>query len=452
MRVKDLAPHPKNPRTISDQKLKQLKKALIEFGDLSGIVFNRKSGQLVGGHQRAKHLDADTPVTITKTYSRPTKTGTVAEGYVLLDGERFSYREVSWDKHKEMAANIAANKGAGSWDLPELGEWIKELSSFDVDFDMDLTMFDEDELEEQFEGIVVREHTRVGATGVDEDDVPEKAPPRTKPGDIYRLGNHRLMCGDSTNEKQVARLMKDSMIDLFWTDPPYNVALGMETPEQARARNRRTDGLVVMNDKMPDDKFREFLFKVFTRALEHARPGCGIYVAHADSEGYNFRGAAKDAGWSIKQCLIWKKSSLVMGRQDYHWIHEPILYGWKEGAAHSWYSDRKQTTVLEFAKPSRNGEHPTMKPVELVQYCLENSSKVGDNVLDLFGGSGTTLIASEKIDRNCFMMELDPAYCDVIVERWEKYTGKKAKLIATAKDKPLLKKPAKQDSKQDALA
>lgn len=435
MKIKDLAPNPKNPRTVSDDKLKMLKKALAEFGDLSGIVYNKKSKQLVGGHQRTKLIDAETPIVVQKKYSKPTKVGTVAEGYVEIEGERFAYREVWWTSEKEMAANIAANKGAGLWDMPQLSEWMKELSSFDLDFDMDLTMFDSEELK-QFEGIIVSEHTRTGATGVDEDEVPEVAPPRTNTGDIYQLGEHRLLCGDSTNSADVEKLTAGRELDLVWTDPPYNVALGMETKEQAKARNRRTDGLVIKNDKMSDADFRVFLIKVFTNLFASIKAGGGIYIAHADSEGYNFRGAARDSGWAIKQCLIWKKSSLVMGRQDYHWIHEPILYGWKEGAAHHWYSDRKQTTVLEFAKPSRSEFHPTTKPVELVQYCLENSSQAGNSVLDLFGGSGSTLIACEKTNRQCFMMEIDPHYCDVIVERWEKYTGLKAKLMPKPKLKP----------------
>lgn len=197
MRTKDLAPNPKNPRTVTEAKLEQLKKALLEFGDLSGIVYNRTTKQLVGGHQRLKSFDADAPITITRKFNKATRTGTVAEGYVELRGERFSYREVSWDKHREMAANLAANKGAGEWDLPQVGEWLKELGSFDVDFDVSLTMFDEEELKD-FGMIIVSEHTRTGATGVDEDEIPEKPPARTRPGSVYQLGEHRLVCGDST--------------------------------------------------------------------------------------------------------------------------------------------------------------------------------------------------------------------------------------------------------------
>lgn len=452
MKIQDLAKNPENPRKITDAKRKMLLKALRKFGDLSGIVFNRKTQRLVGGHQRRDAFDPSTPVVVVKKYSTPTKTGTVAEGYVEAKGERFVYREVWWDEHMEKAANIAANKGAGEWDPARLKDWIQGLNSFDINFDLELTMFDPDEIKD-IVGIEVKGYTRANAeTGIDEDEVPEKAPPRSKLGDVYQLGRHRVICGDSTDKSVVDKLVDSVDIDCVWTDPPYNVALGFdESPEQARARNRRTDGLVVMNDKMTDEKFREFLLQVFTRAIEVTKPGGAIYISHADSEGYNFRGAMRDAGWLVKQCLIWKKSSLVMGRQDYQWIHEPILYGWKPGAAHSWYGDRKQTTVMEFAKPSRNAEHPTMKPVELVFYMLENSCSPAGNVLDLFGGSGTTMIACEKSQRSCYTAELDPQYVDVIVERWEKYTGLKAKLIRTeSKTKPAMKAKAKANGKSES--
>lgn len=439
MKISDLLKNPDNPRTITEAKQKMLLKALRRFGDLSGIVFNRKTQHLVGGHRRRDIFNPETPIVIVKKYSKPTKTGTVAEGYIEVKGERFTYREVYWDEMTEKAATIAANKNAGEWDPAKLGEWIKELNGFDVNFDLDLTMFDPDEIKDLV-GIEVAGYTRANAdTGVDEDEVPEKAPARSQLGDLYILGRHRLVCGDSTMASAVDRLMIGEQVDAVWTDPPYNVALGEGPSSQMRARNRRTDGLKIMNDKMPDDKFREFLCQVFCRMADAAKPGAAIYIAHADSEGYNFRGAMKDAGWLYKQCLIWNKSSLVMGRQDYHWKHEPILYGWKPGAAHTWYGDRKQTTVLEFQKPARSEMYPTMKPVELVQYCLENSCSPAGSVLDLFGGSGTTLIACEKTARTCYTMELDPSYCDIIVARWEKYTGLKAKLVHTeTKTRPAL--------------
>lgn len=206
------------------------------------------------------------------------------------------------------------------------------------------------------------------------------------------------------------------MADLLITDPPYNVAYEGATK----------DALTIKNDSMPDADFRQFLRDCYATADAFMRPGASFYVWHADKEGFNFRAACIDVKWEVRQLLIWKKSALVLGRQDYQVIHEPCLYGWKEGAAHSWYSDRKQTTVLEFNKPQRNGEHPTMKPVDLIEYQVKNSSKRGDTVLDLFGGSGSTLIACEKTARSARLMELDPRYVDVIVRRWQDFTGKRA--------------------------
>lgn len=206
------------------------------------------------------------------------------------------------------------------------------------------------------------------------------------------------------------------MADLLVTDPPYNVAYEGKT----------VDALTIENDSMADADFRHFLRDCYAAANAVMNPGATFYIWHADSEGFNFRGAAHDIGWRVRQCLVWAKNTMVLGRQDYQWKHEPCLYGWKEGAAHSWYSDRKQTTVLEFNKPQRNGEHPTMKPVDLIQYQVENSSRAGDSVLDLFGGSGTTLIACETTGRINRSMELDPKYVDVIVRRWQNFTGKSA--------------------------
>lgn len=200
------------------------------------------------------------------------------------------------------------------------------------------------------------------------------------------------------------------------TDPPYNVDYQGGTK----------DSLKIMNDKMDDDSFRQFLRDAFSTADSVMREGAVFYIWHADSEGFNFRGACRDVGWKVRQCLIWCKNSMVMGRQDYQWKHEPCLYGWKDGAPHLWCSDRKQTTVLEFDKPLRNGEHPTMKPVPLFDYQIKNSTNVNDKVLDLFGGSGTTMIACEQNNRKSYLMELDPKYVDVIVKRWQKLTGKEA--------------------------
>lgn len=207
--------------------------------------------------------------------------------------------------------------------------------------------------------------------------------------------------------------MDGKQADLYLTDPPYNVDYNGKTD----------DALTIQNDNMTDLDFRAFLFAAFAAADEVIKPGAAFYIWHADTEGYNFRGACRDIGWTLRQCLIWAKNTLVLGRQDYHWQHEPCLYGWKDGAPHNWYSDRKQTTVLEFDKPQRNGEHPTMKPVDLFAYQIGNSSKIGDIVLDSFGGSGTTLIACESMGRSAYISELDGKYVDVIVKRYIKTTG-----------------------------
>ncbi len=258
----------------------------------------------------------------------------------------------------------------------------------------------------------------------DEDELPEKVEPRACAGDVYRLGSHRLMCGDATKIDHVKTLMGTDLADMVWTDPPYNVAYEGKTKE----------ALTIQNDEMSAENFYQFLYDAYSGMLMYTKPGGAIYVAHADSEGMNFRRAMTESGWLIKQCLIWVKQSLVMGRQDYHWKHEPILYGWAPGASHNWYSDRKQTTVLEFDRPHRNAEHPTMKPIELIEYCIGNSCVSKGMVLDLFGGSGSTMIACEKTHRSARLMELDPKYCDVIIARWEKFTGDKAELIYSGSD------------------
>lgn len=214
------------------------------------------------------------------------------------------------------------------------------------------------------------------------------------------------------------------------TDPPYNVALGQhDRPSEAKQLHRRTDGLVIANDSWDNDEdFIEFLRSAFELGMDALKPGGAFYIWHADTQRMNFLKACERAGMTIRECLVWVKNVFTLGRQDYQWRHEPCLYGWKDGASHQWYSDRKQSTVLEFDKPSSNSEHPTMKPIPLIAYQIENSSKEGDLVLDMFGGSGSTLIACEKLGRKCVTMELDPHYCDVIISRWEEMTGQRATL------------------------
>lgn len=445
MKIKELTPNPNNPRKITDDKLTMLKKALVEFGDLSGIVYNRRTKQLVGGHQRSKLFDTDSEITLTKEYPKPTQTGTVAEGFGVLSGERFSYREVDWPKHKEMAANIAANKGAGIWDMPQLGEWLKELNSFDVDIDLNLTMFDDDELSD-FDGITVKEHVRTGPTGVDEDEIPEKAPARTKLGDIYRLGDHRLMCGDSTDAKSIRQLMKGEKADLWLTDPPYGV--GMQAREESSSSSwvnkDRVNSQIINDDKSLDEM--KLFWKAAASSAHQATTDKASYYWFACQGGDQMMMMMMmmmlgEASWQVKHELIWVKDQMCFGRADYHYKHEPIIYGWKRKCSHEWFGDRCQVSTFECPRPKKSDLHPTMKPIELLEKILINSSAKDSRVLDTFGGSGSTLIACEKTGRKCFMMELDPSYCDVIVDRWEKYTGKQAKKLSV---KPILKKAADQ--------
>jgi site-specific DNA-methyltransferase (adenine-specific) len=399
--VSELIPYALNSRTHSDAQVAQIASSIREFGFTNPLLVD-ESNNLIAGHGRllaARKLGLD------------------AVPAVVVTG---------LDDRRRRALIIADNKLAlnAGWDEEALRVELEDLAG---DFGA-LMGFDEDELIDILSG-------SAKDYNADPDDVPElPETPITVPGDIWVMGKHRLLCGDSTSISDLEKLTEGQLVDMWLTDPPYNVALGMnETPEEAKKRNRRTDGLTVKNDSMSDDQFRQFLRDAYTAADKVMKPGAVFYIWHADSEGYNFRGAAKDAGWAVRQCLIWKKSSMVMGRQDYHWKHEPCLYGWKEGAGHLWAADRKQTTILEFEKPSRNGEHPTMKPVALFEYQMLNNTKGGDQVLDSFGGSGTTLIAAEKNGRVARLMELDPKYCDVIVKRWQDFTGKDACLYLDGK-------------------
>jgi site-specific DNA-methyltransferase (adenine-specific) len=407
--IERLVPYERNARTHSPEQVAQIAASIQEFGFTNPILVASDDG-ILAGHGRlaaAKDLGLKEVPVVVLDHLTPTQ----RRAYVLADNK------------------LALNAG---WDDLMLATELQALQL--EEFDLTLMGWSDEEL-----AGLLPQVEELPPEDADADAVPEPpAEPVTKPGDVWLLGKHRVMCGDSTDVLAVERLMGGGKADLLLTDPPYNVALGMdETPEEAKKRNRRTDGLTIQNDKMSDDDFRQFLRDVYSAADVAMNPGAVFYIWHADSEGYNFRGAARDVGWQVRQCLIWKKSSLVMGRQDYQWKHEPCLYGWKEGAGHFWGSDRSQTTVLEFDKPSRNGEHPTMKPVELFQYQLENSTKRSGVVLDLFGGSGTTAIAAEQTGRQARLMELDPRYCDVIVNRWQQFTGKTATLESTGEPFPV---------------
>jgi len=347
-------------------------------------------GRVVGGHQRLEVM-AD------------------------LGIDEATVSVVSLDEAKEKALNLALNKISGEWDMPKLKDLLEELDT--GAFDIEITGFDAGEIEDLFNQFHPDE---VQEDNFDTDQaLADITEPVTKLGDVWQLGKHRLMCGDSTSINVVEKLMDGVKANLVVTDPPYNVDYIGKTK----------DALKIQNDKMSDNSFYQFLFDAFSNGFVVSESGAPIYIFHADSEGLNFRKAMIDAGYKLAQCCIWVKQSMVMGRQDYQWQHEPILYGWKEGAAHKWHSDRKQTTIWNFNRPSRSTDHPTMKPLDLMAYPIKNSSVANCIVLDLFGGSGSTLIACEQLNRTCYMMELDPKYCDVIIDRWEMLTGKKAELV-----------------------
>jgi DNA modification methylase len=422
--LSDLKPNPENPRTITDDGLKRLAKSLKKNGDMSGIVFNRRTGTLSGGHQRVKVLPQDAKINITKKLDKPNEQGTVAEGEIVVFGESFKYREVDWSKSREKAANLAANKMGGVFNEEMVAKWLHELKL--ENYDMEETGFSDDEILK-----AIKSKTEPGC---DENEVPEPPKvPKSKSWQIYQLGPHRLMCGDSTDKEAVAKLMDGKKANLVITDPPYNVAVNDssrgEKYDNSHPRNRRKDNMTIQNDKMSDQDFLAFLKKVFTNYHEILDDGGGIYVFYSDSMTIPFMTTFAEAGFHFAQNCIWNKQQFVMTRKDYHYKHEPILYGWKLGKSHLWNADRKQSSVWDFDRPFKSELHPTMKPIELVEYPLKNSSVDGGLVVDLFGGSGSTLIACEKNNRKCFMMELDPKFVDVIIERWEKYTGQKAKLL-----------------------
>jgi len=385
--VSDLIPYARNSRTHSDEQVTQIAASIREFGFTNPVLID-SNGTIIAGHGRvmaAKKVGLTEVPCLRLGHLSPSQ----IRAYVIADNK------------------LALNAG---WDDEMLKAELMTLQ--EKGFNTDLTGFSDDELNALLNSEIIEGQT-------DPDEIPEPpVEPVTKLGDIWVLGNHRLMCGDSTNIDSAKRLMGDNLADLLITDPPYNVAYEGGTKEH----------LTIKNDSMENDQFRQFLRDVYSTANSVMREGAVFYIWHADSEGHNFRAAAFETGWKVRQCLIWNKNSLVMGRQDYHWKHEPCLYGWKDGAAHYWGSDRTQTTVLNFNRPSRSTEHPTMKPLELFEYQIGNSSKPNDVVLDLFGGSGTTAIACERLSRKARLMELDPKYCDVIVKRWEDFTGKKAVL------------------------
>jgi DNA modification methylase len=385
--INKLIPATYNPRKDlkpDDAEYIKIKNSIVKFGFVSPLVIN-KDMTVIGGHQRLKVL----------------KDLGITEVECIV---------VDLDKTNEKALNIALNKIQGDWDEDKLEALLQELKL--EEFDMNLTGFDFDEVDE-----ILNDINGTKEDNFDVDSAYEEIEePITKPGDIWILGNHRLMCGDSTHKDDIMHLMNNQDADMLLTDPPYNVDYVGKTAE----------ALKIKNDNMDDNQFYEFLRKVFENMYIVTKEGASIYVFHADTEGINFRKAFKDAGFKLAECLIWKKDCFVMGRQDYQWQHEPVLYGWKEGKAHYFINDRTQSTILEFDRPKQSTLHPTMKPIDLIAKLIKNSSKENDIILDLFGGSGSTIIAAEQLNRCCYTMELDPKYCDVIVKRWETLTNKEA--------------------------
>ena len=431
----DLKPAEYNPRkalTPEDAEWQKIKNSIEKFEYIDPIIIN-KDGTIIGGHQR---------------YSVMTALGYDEIDVVVLD----------LSKEDEKALNIALNKISGEWDNLKLKDLLLELDL--GDYDISITGFDNNDLENLVELFEVE--PEVTEDDYDEESAYEESVtngPVIKQGEVWQLGRHRLMCGSSTDINDVKKLLGGDMLDLVITDPPYNVNYEEKAESLNEYRPNNNGAMKIENDLMADEEFYSFLFKAYSNMYEFMRAGAAIYVFHADSEGLNFRKAFKDVGFKLSECLIWEKNNFVLGRCDYHWRHEPILYGWKEGAAHYFINDRTQdtilleddvdfesmkkqdliqyikdiqnkyhdqTTVMFEKKPMSSSLHPTMKPLELVGKLMTNSSKQGWNIGDFFGGSGSTLMAAEQLGRTAFVMELDEHYASVIIDRWEQYTGLKA--------------------------
>ena len=382
--IKDLIPYARNARTHSDEQVAQIAASIKEFGFLSPIIIS-KDNTILCGHGRfyaAQKLGLEKVPCIKEEYL----TETQKRAYILADNK------------------LSLNAG---WDNEMLAVELTELQN--EDFDLGLTGFDEKELEDLFDN---------GSTdGIEDDDYDLDAALNkaafVKRGDVWTVGRHKLMCGDATSEEDVNTLMGDKKANLIVTDPPYNVAF------------ESSDGLSIKNDKMENNKFYEFLLAAFKNMASHLEKGGAAYVFHADTEGLNFRKAFIDAGFHLSGCCIWVKNSLVLGRSDYQWQHEPVLYGFLQNGKHYWSKNagRSQTTIWNFDKPKKNKNHPTSKPLDLLAYPIGNSSQENAIVIDTFGGSGSTLMTCEQTNRTCYMMELDEKYASVILRRYVEDTG-----------------------------
>jgi prophage lambdaW4, DNA methylase len=379
--LKELKPAAYNPRKKlkkGDKEYEKIKQSLLKFGYVDPIIVNEDL-TVIGGHQR---------LTVLKD----------------LDYETAKCVIVKLSKEDEKALNIALNKITGQWDDALLADLLLDLQ--ESDFNLELTGFEPPEIDNILSNVHDKELSE------DEFDVEEelKKPTVSRRGDIWQLGKHRVICGDSTKSETYDQLLGDKKANLVVTDPPYNVDV-----EETAGK--------ILNDNMSDGDFYQFLLSMFTQVENHMETDASIYVFHADTEGLNFRKAFKDAGFYLSGCCIWKKNSLVLGRSPYQWQHEPCLYGWKKKGKHQWFSDRKQTTIWEYDRPKSSKDHPTMKPIQLMAYPIQNSSMRGTIVLDPFLGSGSTLIAADQTGRVCYGIELDEKFVDVIVKRYIEVTG-----------------------------
>lgn len=373
--IDKLIPYVNNARTHSPEQINKLRASLREFGFINPVIVDDKFN-IVAGHGRVMAAQAEGIKEVPCVYV-DYLTEAQKKAYILADNR------------------MAMDAG---WDEEMLRVELEALQ--EMAFDLSMTGFDEKELADLFK---TDEH--VEDDGFDLDAALEKAA-FVKKGDIWTVGRHRLMCGDATSAEDVSKLMDGKKANIIVTDPPYGVSF------------RSSDGLSIQNDSLKGDEFYQFLLQAFKNMADNLTKGGAAYVFHADTEGLNFRKAFIDAGFHLAGCCIWVKNSLVLGRSDYQWQHEPVLYGFLQNGNHPWYSDRKQTTIWNFDKPKRNKNHPTSKPLDLLGYPIQNSSQANGIVIDAFGGSGSTMMACEQTNRICYMMELDEKYASVILRRY----------------------------------
>jgi len=434
-RLADLRPAEYNPRkalTPEDDEYRKIKRSIEQFGYIDPIIVN-SDGTIIGGHQRHTVLSD-------------------------LGYENADVVVVDLNKQDEKALNVALNKISGEWDEIALRDLLVELDL--GDYDITLTGFSHQELDDLIE--LTDFDPEVADDGYDSEAAyseSKKGESIVKPGEVWKLGGHRLMCGDCTKREDVQKLLGAEMMDLIITDPPYNVDYEGKAASLNKYRPNVNGSMPIVGDVMEAESFYAFLLDAFRNMESYMRDGSAIYVFHADTQGLTFRQAFRDSGLRLAEVLIWEKNKFVLGRSDYQWRHEPILYGWKEGAAHYFIKDRTQdtvilqdevdfdsmkkpeliqyckdmvrryadqTTVIYEKKPDSSFLHPTMKPLDLIAKFIKNSSKKDWNIGDFFCGSGSTLMAAEQLGRNAYVMDIDEHYASIVVKRWEEFTGRKA--------------------------